>query len=200
MPGPAGEKIVERAARMPRERGKIQNRVRSGAFRRLPGASPAGYPQFAGNLAQEARRLGGLQAFAAVHAAVNGAGQGQGVVSASHSDVAQTALLFEFLRVVERAAMRKNPLFEAGEEHMIELKSLGGMQSQQGDDGALVELIGSLTNAARSRKSSMRFAALGGFGYGIDEFIQVFECAKCLRRCRAVAASRGNRSDSGRRP
>ena len=75
---------------------------------------------------------------------------------------------------IERAAVREQAFLQAGDEDDRELQALGVVHGQQRDGGAARRVeSASETRAAWSRNSRSDFAALAGFGGGVQEFVQV---------------------------
>ena len=85
------------------------------------------------NLFEEARGQTGLGHVVAVAAAVAGAGDDERVHGAGHADVAEAALLFHLVGIVQRARVREEAFFQAGEEDQRELQALGGVQRHERD-------------------------------------------------------------------
>src|SRR6185437_10276806 len=79
-------------------------------------SSAGGLEQMRGNFFEEARREARLRHVIAVAAAVTRAREGEGIHGAGEADVAEAALLFHLVRIVERARVREEALFESGED------------------------------------------------------------------------------------
>ena len=79
-----------------------------------------------GNLRDEARRRAVV--VHAVQAALLGVGEIQLLHGARRADVAEAALFFEALGVVDRTLVREQAVFHAAQEHHRELEALGGVQ------------------------------------------------------------------------
>ena len=58
---------------------------------------------------------------------------------------------------------------------MIEFEALGGVQREQRDGGALVEIVGAADQRCVVEKIGERFAALGAFGDGVDQFAEIVD-------------------------
>ena len=85
--------------------------------------------------------------------------QVQPVLGARDAHIEQAALLFHFLRLVERAAVRQDAVVQPDDEDDAELQPLGGVQRQQGGDVAFLKVSWSETSATFSRNSdSSRWA------------------------------------------
>ena len=56
---------------------------------------------------------------------------------------------------------------------MIEFEALGAVQRHQRDQRVLVEIVGIADQRGAVQKIGQRFAALGAFGHGVDQFAQV---------------------------
>ena len=85
------------------------------------------------HLFEEARWDALLRRVVAIAAAIVRAGQDQRVHGARHADVAEAALLFQFLGIVERAGVREETLFESGQKYQRKFQALGGVQCHQRD-------------------------------------------------------------------
>src|SRR5579862_5924691 len=96
-----------------------------------------GIDELAWDLHKETGRRRGLQALAAVDAAVNGARQRKRVAGAGHADVAQAALLLDLIGIVQGAAVREGAFLEAGQVDVVEFEPLGGVQGEQSDRRAI---------------------------------------------------------------
>ena len=131
---------------------------------------------------QEARRRGRREAFAAVHAAVDRAGERERLLGAGHADVAEAALLFDLLGIIERTGMREDAFLEAGEEDVIEFEALGGVQREQREWGALVEVVGVADEGGAVEEIGKRFATLGAVGDSVHEFADVVGAGDIFRR------------------
>src|SRR6202521_1680224 len=70
--------------------------------------------------------------------------------------------------------MREGTLFEAGKKDVIEFEALGGVEGQQGDRRAIIEVVGVTHEGGAVEEILERFATLGTFGDGVYEFAKVF--------------------------
>ena len=138
--------------------------------------------QLAGNLFQEARGDAHLRGVVAVAAAIVGAGEDQRIHGAGHADVAEAALFFQFVGIVERARVGEEALFQAGQKDQRKLQALGGVQRHQRDAGVGVELVGVGGQGRVVEKLGQRLAAGLGVVGGVGQFLQVFNAAEGLRR------------------
>ena len=68
--------------------------------------------------------------------------QDQRVHCARHADVAEAALLFQFLGIHERARVREQALFHAGEKDQRKFEALGGVQRHERHARVGIELVG----------------------------------------------------------
>ena len=79
----------------------------------------------------------------APHGSTPRVGENQVPHGARDPDVTESTLLFEFVVVRERSAMREDRLFEAGDDDRRELETLGDVQRHHRDRaGTAVELVG----------------------------------------------------------
>ncbi len=80
---------------------------------------------------------------------------------------------------IERAAVREQAFFQARDEHDRKLQSLGVVHGQQRNGGALVGRIGVGDQGGVIQKIAQGFAALGGIGGGVQQFVEVRQaCAR----------------------
>ena len=134
------------------------------------------------NFFKEARRDAGLGHVGAVAAAVVGAGEDERVHGARHADVAEAALFFKFFGAGERARVREEALFKAGEKDQREFEALGGVERHERDAGVGVELVGVGGESGVVEEFGEGFAALLGVVRGVGEFLQVLNAAEGLGR------------------
>ena len=120
-----------------------------------------------GDFFEEARGHGGLGAVVAVAAAIARAGHDEGVHGAGHADVAEAALLFHLRGVVQRARVREEAFFHAGEEDEWELEALGGVEGHEGDAGFGGVGVGVGDEGGVVEKLGEGFAARGGVLCGV---------------------------------
>ena len=123
-----------------------------------------------------------LRRIVAVAAAIVSPGEDQRVHCARHPHVAETPLLFQFLRIHQRARVREEALFQAGEEDQRELQALGGVQGHERDARVGVELVGVRCQCGVIEEVGEGFAADLGIVRRIGEFLQVFNPAEGLGR------------------
>ncbi len=109
------------------------------------------------------------------------AGEDQCVHGASHADVAETALFFELVGVVESARVREETLLKAGEENEREFEALGGVEGHEGDAGFGVELIGVGGEGGVVEEFGKGFAAGFRVVCGVGQFLEVFNAAEGFR-------------------
>ncbi len=138
--------------------------------------------QPAGNLFKEAGGDAHLRGVVAVAAAIVGAGEDERVHGAGHADVAEAALFFEFVGIVESAGVGKEALFQAGEKDQRKLQALGGVQGHQRDAGVGIELVGVGGQSGVVEEVGQGLAAGFGVVGGVGQFLQVFNAAEGLRR------------------
>ena len=76
--------------------------------------------------------------------------------------------------------MREGAFFEAGQEDVVEFEALGRVQREQRDGGAFVEIVGVAHQRGAIEEIGKRLAALGAFGHGVDQFVQVVDARDVL--------------------
>src|SRR2546429_81081 len=90
----------------------------------VPFDADNGAHQIAGDFRKKARGQGSAESLlVAKDAAVNSARQRQGSSGAGHTDVNEAPLFFNAFIFVERATVRADALFEAGQKHVIEFEA-----------------------------------------------------------------------------
>ena len=85
--------------------------------------------------------------------------------------------------------MRKQTFFHAGNEHDGEFQALGVVHRQQRNRRALVQRIGVGDQRRVIQEIADGFAALGGIGGGVQQFVQVAQAALRLPACLPLPAS-----------
>src|SRR6266704_2257564 len=135
-------------------------------FARRGERSDCGLHEFPRDFLQKARGRRSMQPLAAVNAAVDSPRECKRFAGTRHAHVAQPAFLFE-----KGTAVGESSFFEAGQENVVELEALGGVQREQRDRGAIVEIVGIAHQRGTIEEIGKRLAALGAFGYGIHQLI-----------------------------
>src|SRR5262249_46809405 len=99
----------------------------------------------------------------------------QALLGAGHADVAEAALFFEQIGFIDRAAVREQAVLQAGEKYQRELEALGIVQRHQRDRRLFVVGVSVGDERGVIEEVADRFAALGGFGGGVEQFIQILD-------------------------
>ena len=134
------------------------------------------------NFFKKPRRNAHLRHVVAIAAAIVRAREDQRVHGARHAHVAETALLFEFVGIGERARMREQALLKPGEKDQRKLQALGRVQRHQRDARIGIELVGVRSQRRMIEKLGQSLAALFGIVRGVGQFLQVLNAAEGLRR------------------
>ncbi len=71
--------------------------------------------------------------------------------------------------------MREEAQLEAGDEHQVELEAFGVVHGHEVDGGHFVHLVGVGDKGDVIEEVADSFAALGCFGGGVDEFVEILE-------------------------
>ncbi len=110
-----------------------------------------------------------------------GAGEDERVHSAGHAHVAETALFFKFLGVVEGARVGEKTLFKAGKKDEGKFQTLGGVEGHEGDARFGVELVRIGSQSRVVEEFGQGFAAGFGVVRGVGQLLEVFNAAESFR-------------------
>ena len=101
---------------------------------------------------------------------------------ARHAHIAEAALFFDLIGLHQRARMREQAFFHAGQHHQRELQALGGVQRHQRDLGVLVVLVGVADERGVVEELVERLAAVARIHGGVDQFAQVLDAREGFGR------------------
>ncbi len=122
-----------------------------------------------------------LRCVVAVASAIVCAGKDQRVHRAGHTDVAEAALLLQFLGIHQGARMREEAFFESREKYEGKFKALGCMKGHQRYAGTGIELVGIRCERCVIEKLRECFTTNLGVVCSVGQFLQVFNPAQGFR-------------------
>ena len=112
--------------------------------------------------------------------AFRGVGEEEPLLRAGEAHIRQPSLLLDSVLVVQRPAMREDPLLEPGEKYRWELQPLGRMKGhQRGGGPRLLELVdvSDQRNGVEERPQVCTLRPPGELLGGDDQLVQVLETA-----------------------
>ena len=138
--------------------------------------------RFSPALRQEAGRRGAFLLAAAETPPEFGPGEYQPLARARHAHVTQPPLFFQRLLGIDRPAVREQAVLPGRKGTPRETPGPWRCAASSGSPAIARPRRRRPTPAPRGRENRMPFAALGGFGGRIDQFIQVLQARLGFRR------------------
>src|SRR5205807_1729891 len=134
-----------------------------------------GVHKFAGNFREKTRGQRSAQLlFVSENAAVHGASESERLSRPRHAHVNEAALFFNPFFFIDGAAVRANAFFHAGQKNMIELESLGAVESDESYAGLAFILIGVAHQRRGVEEIGGGFSGLHALSHGSRELFQIF--------------------------